>query len=93
MEAAGVAGEQVLLLLEDHHLVSSDILETINSLLMAGEVTYIVCLILQLYMYDNDNLYSYKKDILQMMAKSKQQCHNLRKPVVLLRIAIFFQII
>ena len=33
-----MAGEQVVLLLEDHHLVSSDILETVNSLLMAGEV-------------------------------------------------------
>ncbi|KAF2362508.1 ATPase dynein-related AAA domain [Trinorchestia longiramus] len=38
MEGAGVAGEQVVLLIEDHHLVSSDILETVNSLLMAGEV-------------------------------------------------------
>ena len=40
MEAAGVAGEQIVLLLEDHHLVSADILETINSLLMAGEVSW-----------------------------------------------------
>lgn len=38
MQAAGVDGEQVLLLLEDHNLVSSAILEVINSLLMAGEV-------------------------------------------------------
>ncbi|KAK7078013.1 hypothetical protein SK128_012525 [Halocaridina rubra] len=38
MQSAGVDGEQVLLLLEDHHLVSSDFLEVINSLLMAGEV-------------------------------------------------------
>ncbi|XP_069998938.1 cytoplasmic dynein 2 heavy chain 1 isoform X2 [Penaeus vannamei] len=38
MQAAGVDGEQVLLLLEDHNLVSSAILEVINSLLMAGEI-------------------------------------------------------
>ncbi|XP_018025771.1 cytoplasmic dynein 2 heavy chain 1, partial [Hyalella azteca] len=38
VEAAGVAGEQVVLLIEDHHLVTPDILETVNSLLMAGEV-------------------------------------------------------
>ncbi|XP_069942834.1 cytoplasmic dynein 2 heavy chain 1 isoform X1 [Cherax quadricarinatus] len=38
MQSAGVDGEQVLLLLEDHHLVTSDFLEIINSLLMAGEV-------------------------------------------------------
>ncbi|XP_042221258.1 cytoplasmic dynein 2 heavy chain 1-like isoform X2 [Homarus americanus] len=38
MQSAGVEGEQVLLLLEDHHLVSSAFLEIINSLLMAGEV-------------------------------------------------------
>ncbi|MPC25130.1 Cytoplasmic dynein 2 heavy chain 1 [Portunus trituberculatus] len=37
MQSAGVDGEQVLLLLEDHHLVSSAFLEIINSLLMSGE--------------------------------------------------------
>lgn len=39
MQSAGVDGEQVVLLLEDHHLVSADFLETINSLLMSGEVS------------------------------------------------------
>ncbi|XP_037796301.1 LOW QUALITY PROTEIN: cytoplasmic dynein 2 heavy chain 1-like [Penaeus monodon] len=38
MQTAGVDGEQVLLLLEDHNLVSSALLEVINSLLMAGEI-------------------------------------------------------
>ncbi|XP_063840903.1 LOW QUALITY PROTEIN: cytoplasmic dynein 2 heavy chain 1-like [Scylla paramamosain] len=38
MQSAGVDGEQVVLLLEDHHLVSSAFLEIINSLLMSGEV-------------------------------------------------------
>ncbi|XP_042887569.1 cytoplasmic dynein 2 heavy chain 1-like [Penaeus japonicus] len=38
MQTAGVDGEQVLLLLEDHNLVSSAFLEVINSLLMAGEI-------------------------------------------------------
>ena len=39
MQSAGVDGEQVVLLLEDHHLVSSAFLEMINSLLMSGEVS------------------------------------------------------
>ncbi|XP_076054654.1 dynein cytoplasmic heavy chain beethoven [Oratosquilla oratoria] len=38
MQTTGVEGEQVLLLLEDHHLVSNSFLEIVNSLLMAGEV-------------------------------------------------------
>ncbi|XP_068211563.1 cytoplasmic dynein 2 heavy chain 1 [Palaemon carinicauda] len=38
MQTAGIDGEQVLLLLENHHLVSPDFLEVINSLLMAGEI-------------------------------------------------------
>lgn len=38
MQSAGVEGEQVLLLMEDHHLVTSAFLEIINCLLMAGEV-------------------------------------------------------
>ncbi|RXG65468.1 Cytoplasmic dynein 2 heavy chain 1 [Armadillidium vulgare] len=37
-QVAGVDGEQVLFLLEDHHLISSAFLEIVNSLLMAGEV-------------------------------------------------------
>ena len=41
MQTAGIDGEQVLLLLENHHLVSSDFLEVINSLLMAGEVSFV----------------------------------------------------
>ncbi|KAB7504441.1 hypothetical protein Anas_05738 [Armadillidium nasatum] len=36
-QVAGVDGEQVLFLLEDHHLISSAFLEIVNSLLMAGE--------------------------------------------------------
>lgn len=47
MQTAGVDGEQVLLLLEDHNLVSSALLEVINSLLMAGEVrerSWVYCL-------------------------------------------------
>lgn len=52
MQSAGVDGEQVVLLLEDHHLVSADFLETINSLLMSGEVgreIYLVCI--QMYVH------------------------------------------
>lgn len=37
MQAAGVEGQPSVLLIEDHHVTSDDILETINSLLSAGE--------------------------------------------------------
>lgn len=37
MQAAGVEGQPSVLLIEDHHITSDDILETINSLLSAGE--------------------------------------------------------
>lgn len=36
MQAAGVEGQPSVLLIEDHHITSDDILETINSLLSAG---------------------------------------------------------
>ncbi|CAL4157019.1 unnamed protein product, partial [Meganyctiphanes norvegica] len=38
MQTTGVEGEQIILLLEDHHLFDPSVLEIINSLLMAGEV-------------------------------------------------------
>mmetsp|Transcript_8125 Transcript_8125/g.10764 ORF Transcript_8125/g.10764 Transcript_8125/m.10764 type:complete len:2280 (+) Transcript_8125:2-6841(+) len=38
MQIAGVEGEGVVLYVEDHHIVSESILETVNSLLSAGEV-------------------------------------------------------
>ena len=38
MQQAGIEGEQVLLILEDHQFVESTCLELINSLLSAGEV-------------------------------------------------------
>ncbi|CAM9131219.1 unnamed protein product, partial [Ectocarpus sp. 4 AP-2014] len=38
MQASGVEGQPSVLLIEDHHVTSDDILETINSLLSAGEV-------------------------------------------------------
>ncbi|CAM9278979.1 unnamed protein product, partial [Hapterophycus canaliculatus] len=38
MQAAGVEGQPSMLLIEDHHVTSDDILETVNSLLSAGEV-------------------------------------------------------
>ena len=38
MQLAGIEGEQVVLLLEDHQLVEPQFLELINSLLSAGEV-------------------------------------------------------
>ena len=38
MQQAGIEGEQVVLLLEDHHFVDPVFLELINSLLSAGEV-------------------------------------------------------
>lgn len=37
MQASGVEGQPSVLLIEDHHVTSDDILETINSLLSAGE--------------------------------------------------------
>lgn len=37
MQAAGVEGQPSVLLIEDHHVTSDDILETVNSLLSAGE--------------------------------------------------------
>lgn len=37
MQAAGVEGQPSVLLIEDHHLTCDDILETVNSLLSAGE--------------------------------------------------------
>lgn len=36
MQAAGVEGQPSVLLIEDHHVTSDDILETVNSLLSAG---------------------------------------------------------
>lgn len=38
MQQAGVEGEHVVLLLEDHQFVENQFLELINSLLSAGEV-------------------------------------------------------
>lgn len=38
MQTAGIDGEQVVLLLEDHQFVEPQFLELINSLLSAGEV-------------------------------------------------------
>ena len=38
MQQAGIEGEQVVLLLEDHQFVQPQFLELINSLLSAGEV-------------------------------------------------------
>ena len=38
MQIAGIEGEQVVLLLEDHQFVEPQFLELINSLLSAGEV-------------------------------------------------------
>ena len=38
LQMSGIEGEQVVLLLEDHHLVDPAMLELINSLLSAGEV-------------------------------------------------------
>ena len=38
MQLAGIEGEQVVLLLEDHQFVEPQFLELINSLLSAGEV-------------------------------------------------------
>ena len=38
MQQAGIEGEQVVLLLEDHHFIDPVFLELINSLLSAGEV-------------------------------------------------------
>lgn len=39
MQSAGVEGRPSALLIEDHHITSDDILETVNSLLSAGEET------------------------------------------------------
>lgn len=36
MQTAGVDGKSSILLIEDHHMITDDILETINSLLSAG---------------------------------------------------------
>lgn len=38
MQSAGIEGEQVILLVEDHHLVEPEFLELINSLICCGEV-------------------------------------------------------
>lgn len=38
MQSAGVEGRPSTLLIEDHHITSDDILETVNSLLSAGGV-------------------------------------------------------
>lgn len=38
MQKAGIEGEQMALVLEDHHLVDNSMLELINSLLSAGEI-------------------------------------------------------
>jgi len=38
MATAGVAGEEALLYMEDHHLADSGVLECVNSLLASGEV-------------------------------------------------------
>ena len=38
MQTAGIEGEQVVLLLEDHQFVEGTFLELVNSLLSAGEV-------------------------------------------------------
>ena len=38
MQTAGLEGEQVILLLEDHQLLEDDFLELINSLLSSGDV-------------------------------------------------------
>lgn len=42
MQSAGVEGRQSTLLIEDHHITSDDILETINSLLSAGGLLWLV---------------------------------------------------
>ena len=38
MQTAGIEGEQVVLLMEDHQFEGTDFLELINSLLSAGEI-------------------------------------------------------
>ena len=38
MQLAGIDGEQVVLLLEDHQFLESTFLELVNSLLSAGEI-------------------------------------------------------
>lgn len=38
MQSAGIEGEQVVLLLEDHQFIEPSFLEMINSLLSSGEV-------------------------------------------------------
>jgi dynein heavy chain 2 len=38
MQLAGIEGEQVVLLLEDHQFIEPQFLEMINSLLSSGEV-------------------------------------------------------
>ena len=38
MQSAGIDGEQVILLVEDHQLVETEFLELINSLLCSGDV-------------------------------------------------------
>lgn len=38
MQSAGIDGEQVILLIEDHQLVEAEFLELINSLLCSGDV-------------------------------------------------------
>ena len=38
IQTAGFEGESTVLYLEDHHLTSDAILETVNSLLSSGEV-------------------------------------------------------
>jgi len=44
MQIAGIDGEQVIFMLEDHHVVdtSNGYLEMINSLLSGGEVSLLV---------------------------------------------------
>lgn len=42
MQSAGVEGQSSVLLIEDHHITSDDILETVNSLLSAGGTTIVV---------------------------------------------------
>lgn len=39
MQTAGVEGQPSVLLIEDHHMITDDILETVNSLLSAGELS------------------------------------------------------
>lgn len=38
MQQAGIEGQQMIILLEDHQLIDSSFLEMINSLLSAGEI-------------------------------------------------------